>query len=846
LTERLSSFPLLKTKLYIPIPPASRVVRSALIDQLGDVEKKALTMISAPAGFGKTTLLAEWIAHTSLPIAWLSLDNGDNDPYRFLAYLIYALESIHDDFGEEAQQLLHAAQPVLVDIILTSLINDLGAADGPYALVLDDYQFITAHPVHELLTYLLDHMPVNMHLVIATRADPPLGLARLRSKGKFLEIRTSDLRFHPEETVEFLNHTMELQLAPDDLLLLDQKIEGWIAGLQMAALSLKGREDASRFIKTFSGSNRYIMDYLTDEVLSKQARDIRTFLVQTSILDRMCSSLCRSVVEWEVKSAQFDGTKTAGEATDPVRDCQTILEYLERTNLFIVPLDDEKCWYQYHHLFADLLRAQLLRSLSAQAVVQLHLRAADWHADNSSYLEAIHHASMASDNERVEHFVQQNYLELMSRGEQSWLRSWTSNLSKDLVYSRPWLCIYEAYSHSWFGELDEADLLLEEAEKRISAEISAPEADSIRGLLAYVKSRVTAMRGDIQRAIELCLEARKYIPADNQAMQLDTLITLGYEYFLNGDYANASQVLNETIRSGIRAGAVINTVAASCVMARLYTVQGRLHKSYDTYQRAAQAIPEESGQHLGARALVEIGIADVLCEQNDLEAAQVHMQQGLALLPFWGKVDDSVLAYITLARIHLARANKRDAQTAVEKALQVIHTSGIFSEARHAVEVAQVKVWLAQGDLQAVNSWAASQEERLGSQDGFGFENELTRITLARVYIAQNKLDKALALLSRLEGVSRPDGRLGRVVEILILQALALYATENHFEALDILRKALMLSQPEGYVRIYLNEGETMLRLLTRGQEQGLWNTSPLEEYVNTLLGAFKGEKIHS
>ena len=846
LTDRPTSFPLLKTKLYIPIPPASRVVRTTLIDRLGEVEKKALTVLSAPAGFGKTTLLAEWIAHSPLPIAWLSLDHGDNDPYRFLAYLIYTLESIHDDIGNEAHKLLIATQPVPVHIILASLINDLEAAGGHYVLVLDDYQFITAHPVHELMTYLLDHMPVNMHLVIATRADPPLGLARLRSKGKFLEIRTNDLRFQPNETVEFLNHIMELHLSPDDLLLLDKKIEGWIAGLQMAALSIQGREDASHFIRTFSGSNRYILDYLTDEVLSNQTRDIRTFLIQTSILDRMRSSLCTSVVEWEEPGANLDTTKTAGEAPGPGHDCQAILEYLEQTNLFIVPLDDEKCWYHYHHLFADLLRAQLLRSLSAQGVAQLHVRAADWFAHNGSYLEAIQHASMASDDERVERFVKQNYLELMSRGEQSWLRSWTGNLSKDLVYSRPWLCIYEAYSHSWFGELDEADRLLEEAEKRIPSEISAPEADSIQGLLAYVKSRVTAMRGDIHRAIELCLVARKYVPAGNQAMQLDTLITLGYEYFLNGDYANASQVLNETIRSGISAGAVINTVAASCVMARLYAVQGLLNRSTEMYQKAAHAIPEESGQHLGARALVDVGIADVLCERNDLVAAQAHMQQGLALLHFWGKADDLVLAHITLARIHLAQANKSDANEAVEKAFQVIQTSGVFSEARHAVEIAEVKVWLAQGDLQAANRWAASWDKRSGSDDLFGFENELTAITRARIYIAQNKPKDALGMLLHLEETARSAGRMGRVIEILLLQALAMQELSDFEHAMLTLTICLTLAEPEGYVRIFLDEGKSMLSLLTRGKEQRIWNTSSLEEYVSVLLEAFKGEKIHS
>jgi LuxR family maltose regulon positive regulatory protein len=491
-------------------------------------------------------------------------------------------------------------------------------------------------------------------------------------------------------------------------------------------------------------------------------------------------------------------------------------------------------------LFADLLRTQLQRSLGAQGVAQLHVRAAEWHGQNGSVLEAINHASMASDDERVERFIEQNYMELVSRGEQSWLRFWTGKLSKELVYSRPWLCIYEAMSHSWFGELDEADLLLEEAEKRIRSEISAPDAHSMLGHLAYVKSRVTAMRGDIQRAIEFCLKAREFAPASNLAMQLDTRITLGYEYFLAGDYANASPILNETIRSGITAGAVINTVAASCVLARLYAIQGLLHKSYDTYQIAAQSIPEASGQHLGARALVEVGIADVLCEWNDLDAALVHMKQGLAWLPFWDKADDWALAYITLARIHLAQANRSDAIEAVEKAIQLIQTSGVFSEARNAVGIAQVKLWLAQGDLQAANRWAASREECLSSDDLYGFENELTHITQVRVLITQNKPNEAIGLLSHLEETARSAGRMGRVIEILLLEALAMRELGDSEHAILALTKCLALAEPEGYVRVFLDEGQPMRLLLAQWLAHA--RAGSLRDYAIRLLSHFDAE----
>jgi len=428
------------------------------------------------------------------------------------------------------------------------------------------------------------------------------------------------------------------------------------------------------------------------------------------------------------------------------------------------------------------------------------------------------------------------------------MRYWTGKLSKELVYRRPWLCIYEALSHSWFGELDEADRLLEQAKKLIQTEVSTPDAQSMQCLHAYVKSRVTAMRGDIPRAIEYCLTARECVPTSNLALQLDTRITLGYEYFLGGDYAQASQVLNETIQSGLASGAVINTVAAACVLARLYAVQGLLNKSNDIYQIAAQSIPEASGEHLGARALVEVGIADVLCERNDLGAALAHMKQGLAWLPFWDKADDWALAYLTLRRIHLVQANWEEADEALEKAVYFIHARGVFSEAHQAVEIAQVKRWLARGDLHAASHWAVSQEDRLNSDDRFGFENELAHITRARVWIALNKPYEAIGLLSLLEETARSDGRLSRVIEILLLEALALRQIGDFEHALLALTKCLTLAEPEGYVRIFLDEGPLMqmllLQWLAREQVQGLVHaiTGPARVYAIHLLSQFDAE----
>ena len=824
---------LIRTKLRLPFIRPGLVSRPRLQEQTKQGLRGPLTIIIAPAGYGKTTLAASSVASVDIPVAWLSLDKNDNQEGCFLNYLVAAIQEADNTIGNETTQLLAARQPASPESVLTSLINDLDTTGRELILVLDDYQFISSQAVHEEVAFLLEHLPKSLHLLVATRSDPLLPLARLRARGQMVELRAADLRFTETETAQFLNDVMGLYLDAESVAMFEKRTEGWIAGLQMAALSMQNRKDVHSFIEGFSGTNRYILDYLLEEVLARQSPEIQRFLLYTSILERLTAPLCDALI---LNNENSQSIRSDGPILDP---SISTLEYLEQVNLFLVPLDDGRIWYRYHHLFADLLRAQLQKSLDTESIAKLHIRAAEWHGQNGSILEAIYHAALASEPEMVEQFIKQNYMELVSRGEMSGMRFWIGKLDRELVYSRPWLCIYEAYSHSWFGELDKAAHLLEETEKRIRSDTS-PDMQSIRGHLTYVKSRVTAMRGNIRQAIEFCLEARKLIPAGNLALQLDTRITLGYEYFLSGDYANASQHLNETIRIGTAVGAVINTVAASCVMARLCANQALLHKAYDSYQTAAQLIPNDDNQHLGARSLVEIGIADLSCEWNDLDVALVHMNEGIKLISMWDKADDLILAYITLARIHLAKANNREATEAVEKAFHLVRTRGVFSEARYAVEYIQVKLWLVQGDLQAANRWAASQEERFSLDNALEFENELSLISLARVLTVKDKLDEAMRLLSHLEENAQTGGRNGRLLEIMLLKALGLQRMGNTKKASTALTESLTLAEPEGYVRIFLDEGQPMRTLLTQWLEKS--SSGPLQNYAKLLLSQFDAE----
>ena len=812
---------LIRTKLRLPFTRTELVDRPRLQEQIAQGLRGPLTLITAPAGFGKTTLVASCVAGRGIPVAWLSLDKNDNQAGRFLNYLVAALQEADHTIGNEAAQLA-AAQQAPPETILTSLINDLDTTGREIALVLDDYQFINSQAVHEEVAFLLEHCPHTLHMLIATRSDPPLPLARLRARGQMVELRAADLGFTEPEAAQFLNDIMGLGLDAGSVTALEERTEGWIAGLQLAALSMRDRENVRGFIEGFSGTNRYILDYLLEEVLASQPLEIQRFLLCTSILERLTAPLCDAVL---VDDEGFEGQSAS------------ILEYLERANLFLAPLDDERSWYRYHHLFADLLRTQLQQSHEDQGVARYHLRAATWHEQNDLILEAIHHASMAADDEMVEQLIKRHYLEMMNRGEMSWVRSWVGSLSKETVYRRPWLCLYEALNRSWFGQLEEANVLLDEADKRIRAEDSAPDAQSMLGYHAYVKSRITAMQGDTRRAIDLCLTARENVPADKLDLQIDFSITLGYEYFLVGDFINANKILNETIRSGYTAKAINNPVAAYCLLARSQIYQGRLHEADDLLHKAAQLIYEAGGQYLGATGLVEVETAALLCEWNDVDAALVRLKRGLDYLPWWGKADDSCLATITLARIELARGNPAEAAGAIAKAARLVQIYGVFSEARSVVEAAQVKLWLAQGDWPAVDRWAAALDKRFSSRDPFRYEDELARITQARVVLARNKPDEAIRLLSRLQESAQVGGRAGRLIEIILLKALARQAAGDTRQALADLTASLTLAEPEGYVRVFLDEGPPMQRLLAKALSHV--DAGSLRGYASRLLSQF-------
>ena len=577
------STPLLQTKLYIPRSQPNLISRPRLIKHLEDGLSRKLTLVSSPAGFGKTTLLSEWIHKCERPTAWISLDQGDNDPSRFLKYFITALQKNEGEIGEGILSALQSSQPPKTDILLIGLLNEITELIQPFVIVLDDYHVITEPTIQEMLTFILENQPPQMHLVISSRADPPWSLARLRVRGELAEIRTHDLRFTTDEAATFLNNVTGLKLSPQEVASLEGLTEGWIAGLQMAALSMRGRKDVSGFIKSFSGSHRFILDYLVEEVLDQQSLTIQDFLLKTSILESLSSPLCDAVTDRD--------------------DSQTTLTQLEQANLFLVSLDDERRWYRYHHLFADLLRVRLEQAQPEQTPV-LHHRASEWFEQNGLIPEAVSHALEGNDYERVVNLLAGNALAMVYHGELRTLVSWLERLPEEALSHPPWLNIAHAWTLAYLGKFDTIESLLEETDKALvgfdehieGPVLSEVECQRIFGHIALIRTYTAALRGDSSRAAEFAYEALQHLPADDLKVRGYIMTLLGAVLRTSGDFIAAAEASTKAI--AISQADVDSHLFAVvlCDQAALHYNQGQLHKAAATCKDAEHISNMYAGQ----------------------------------------------------------------------------------------------------------------------------------------------------------------------------------------------------------------------------------------------------------
>jgi LuxR family maltose regulon positive regulatory protein len=781
-----------------------------------------LTLISAPAGFGKTTLISEWRASNAgrdYPLACLSLENDDNDPTRFLTYVVAALGTLKADLVETALGELQSPQPPPLQAFLTGLINYLGEIDHPFALVLDDYHVISAKPVHEALVFLLEHLPRHMHLVLLTRADPPLPLARLRARDQLVEIRADDLRFTSNESAAFLNQVIGRTLSDDDVTALEERTEGWIAGLQLAALAMhtprlmQKPEDIARFIAAFTGSHSYVADYLVTEVLNRQPEPVRSFLLQTSILGRMTGELCEHL--------------TGG------GDGQAMLRALDTANLFLVPLDEEGHWYRYHHLFADVLRTQL-RQVYPDQIAELHKRAAEWNGQNSFVSEAIQHALAAGDQQLAARLIENNGMAMLMRGEAVTVLGWIASIAP-LVREHPWLAIHQSWAFICTGQHDQLEHVLKEVDQQITLRVMDAESEAMLSHIATIRALGAIRRGEVQKAITLAQQALDFLPEGDPIIRGIVIFTLGEARWVIGDLAGARRAYVEAGQINKATGNYLAGVLALSSVAALLTEQGELHRAADTYQTAVQMATRSDRRMMPAAAQACLGLAGLAYEWNALEAAWRNAEQALDLGTRWGNPDILVSTRLMMARLRQAQGDTPAACESLREAEALAQEQGVIAGTALRLDAVRVRLWLAQANSEAVTRW--SREQPFDFQGEITYQNQVAFLTQARVLIAQNRADDALILLERLLVQVEALGQMGRALEVLILHALALTDIGDTAGALASLTRALMLGQPEGYVRAFLDESAPIAKLLRRAGSHGI---SP--KYVAELLSQFDRE----
>jgi LuxR family transcriptional regulator, maltose regulon positive regulatory protein len=781
-------------KLNAPMPGGKLIPRPRLISGLNEGLRRRLTLISAPAGFGKTTVACEWKAACGRPSAWLSLDEGDADPARFLSGFLAALRTVSADIGKDALPLVESPNPQPTDSVMTALANDIGGVPHDFLIVLDDYHLIDSRPVDDALARLIDRMPPRMHLAIVTREDPDLPLARLRTRGQLTELRAADLRFTPSEAADFLTNAMGLDLAPEDVSMLDARTEGWIAGLHLAAISLQGRGDPGAFIRSFTGSNAFVMDFLIDEVLRRQPGSIQDFLVRTSILDRLSGPLCDSILE---------AAPGAGQET---------LEHLERANLFIVPLDSERGWYRYHRLFADLLRRQFGALPSADAA-GLHARASRWYLDNGMEMEAFRHAVRAGDVEGAERLVEGGGRPLYFRGAMAPVLQWLEAMPSAALDARPSLWVLFASALMMSGRPDGVEDKLKAAE----AAMRDPDP-ALQGRMAVMRAMAAAAEGRTGSVDQQSRRAAELLAPGDHAFRAFNELTRGYASLLAGDTDAAVRTFTEVVSRGQATGCSTLAVAGASGLGQVREGALELRPAASAYRSILSAVGDPSHVY---NYEAHMGLGRILYEWNELDAALQHAEQGVLLAPSIDCMCPSA-SLVLLARVRLALNDAPEAEALLDAAEEAARRKGA-ADAAAEVGSARVLLLLRQGRL----ADAASLSRRLGLP-----------LIRARVHLAQGNPAAALETLDPARRQAQSVGTARGMIELPALHALALAGKGDTDTGVQLLANALAAAEPSGLVRLFIDEGAPMAALLSEAMARGIGKA-----YADRLLAAFGGER---
>ena len=834
---------LLKTKLFIPPTRTQLVTRPRLMEQLDAGLNYKLTLISAPAGFGKTTLVSSWIHELKqvdhnadkVKVCWISLDERDNDPIIFWQYIVAAFQTISPTIGEVVKSMLDSMSAFATEVVITMLINEIvdqhpGTLQSqPTILILDDYHLINNQSIHTSLNFLLDHLPHFMHLVITTRADPPLQLSYRQGRSEVNQIRTAELSFNTEESVEFLNTLMGLELSQKDIRTLENRTEGWIAGLQLAAISLQDQSDKQNFVSAFAGDDRYIADYLIDQVLQYQPARIQDFLLKTSILKQLCAPICRTLTGQD--------------------DSQETLNQLEKGNLFLSPLDNRREWFRYHSLFADLLMQRLRMSYSEEQISKLHLLASEWYEIRGELIEAIDHAILGGAHSRAAQLIEQRSEEIFEQFQLNTLVNWIQVLPQNIRESRPALNMIYAWALLALGQFKETEDCLQEIENAIgetsdvSPQILEKLEANARGALLEIltiRSVIAINQFDIPKTLELSQLVEPWLIDNEQphlfnpALSLRTVVlfNLGLAYEFSGDDLAAETAFQEAADLSIEQENIHILPVAISHLGQLQVLQGQLHQAKKTYQQALTSGAKITGKHSPIAGIAEIGLGNLYYEWNDLERSYHHHQAGIELGKQWNNSEILLAGYLGLCLLEKSQGNFVGAFALLQE-LEVILKDNQAQMLLPSVHAFRARLWIYQENTADANRWLQSANLQLDGALTYLQESDF--ITYARFLIAGQKWDDAEVLISRLLEFADSGKRNARIIELLILQSLVRQGRGQSRLAEETLARALAIAEPEGYIRSFLDEGPALVAILYKL----VLNEASVSTYARKILRDF-------
>jgi LuxR family transcriptional regulator, maltose regulon positive regulatory protein len=794
---------LLSTKITVPRARTGLVARPDLARRIDDATSCDLCLMCTPPGFGKTTQLATWAATTSRPLAWLALDEDDNDPVRFWRYVVAALRQVSPDIGRRASALLTTPGNVAVDAVVTALINELAGRGDEITLVLDDYHVIVEHQIHHGVSFLLGHLPPGLRLVIAGRSDPPLPLGDLRASGRLAEVRAADLRFSADEAAAFLRDVWDLTVPDDAVAALAERTEGWVAGLQLAALSLRHQPDPAAFVAAFAGSHRFVLDYLSEEVLARQPEEMRQFLLATSILERLSGPLCDAV------TGRSDG--------------QQLLEHAERAHLFVVPLDEQRRWYRYHHLFADLLRARLSQDCPDQ-VAELHRRAARWYQESGLVSDAVHHVLAAGDEDAAVRLMEATAEELIWwRSEGATLERWLAALPPGILSYRPRLALARGLRALVAARMDEAEACVVAAERAPASALIEPfvptvgrqqsELVNVVATIAFMRAVLACRSGDAEQAEAYARQAVGHLHEDDRQLRLVALATPAEAAWIAGRLSDAEHLLGAAVVELQIDDRPEMGTRLLFDQGQIQQAGGRLREAERTYRAALARMTPPGRSAMPAASLQHIGLAEVLRQRGDLDGALRHASDGLDLCRQIVSTEPASAGLSTLAWVQYAGGDREAALDTANEAARVVPSERVVSLFNPG-PAERARLLLALGETDEVERWAI--ERGLRETDAPSYPRERDHLILARLLLARGGPERTLPLLGRLHAAAVTQGRTGSAIEVRVVQALAFDAASKPGCALDALEDALALAAPEGYVAVFADEGAPMTDLLRR------------------------------